>query len=52
MFLMFQLRRLDVWQIGDLGVRKGYGLAWGIPTKTRALPFAVCAPAAKIGSSA
>jgi DNA-3-methyladenine glycosylase II len=30
MFLMFQLRRLDVWPTGDLGVRKGYGLAWGI----------------------
>jgi DNA-3-methyladenine glycosylase II len=32
MFLMFQLRRLDVWPTGDLGVRKGFGLAWGIPT--------------------
>jgi len=32
MFLMFQLRRLDVWPTGDLGVRKGLGLAWGIPT--------------------
>jgi DNA-3-methyladenine glycosylase II len=31
-FLMFQLRRLDVWPTGDLGVRKGYGLAWKIPT--------------------
>ena len=31
-FLMFQLRRLDVWPTGDLAVRKGYGLAWGIPT--------------------
>jgi DNA-3-methyladenine glycosylase II len=34
MFLMFQLRRLDVWPTGDLGVRKGYGLAWGIPMPT------------------
>jgi DNA-3-methyladenine glycosylase II len=34
MFLMFQLRRLDVWPTGDLGVRRGYGLAWGIPTPT------------------
>lgn len=34
MFLMFQLGRLDVWPTGDLGVRKGYGLAWGIPTPT------------------
>ena len=34
MFLMFQLQRLDVWPTGDLGVRKGFGLAWGIPTPT------------------
>ena len=32
MFLIFQLRRLDVWPIDDLGVRKGYGMAWGLPT--------------------
>lgn len=31
MFLLFQLRRMDVWPTGDLGVRRGYGLAWGIP---------------------
>ena len=31
MFLLFQLRRLDVWPTGDLGVRKGYGLAYGVP---------------------
>jgi DNA-3-methyladenine glycosylase II len=31
MFMMFQLRRLDVWPTGDLGVRRGYGLAWKIP---------------------
>lgn len=34
MFLMFQLRRLDVWPTGDLGVRRGFGLAWKIPTPT------------------
>jgi DNA-3-methyladenine glycosylase II len=34
MFLMFQLRRLDVWPVGDRGVRVGYGLAWKIPTPT------------------
>lgn len=34
MFLMFQLRRLDVWPTGDLGVRKGFALAWGIVTPT------------------
>lgn len=33
-FLVFQLRRMDVWPTGDLGVRKGYGLAWNIPTPT------------------
>ena len=30
MFLIFQLRRLDVWPIGDYGVRKGYMLAYGL----------------------
>ncbi len=34
MFLIFQLRRLDVWPTGDLGVRKGFALAWGVPTPT------------------
>ena len=28
MFLMFQLGRLDVWPVDDLGVRKGYALAY------------------------
>jgi DNA-3-methyladenine glycosylase II len=31
MFLMFQLRRLDVWPTGDLGVRRGYGVAFSVP---------------------
>jgi DNA-3-methyladenine glycosylase II len=31
MFLIFRLRRLDVWPVGDLGVRQGYGLAWKVP---------------------
>ncbi|MDA8034560.1 MAG: DNA-3-methyladenine glycosylase 2 family protein [Actinomycetota bacterium] len=34
MFLLFQLRRLDVWPTGDLGVRRGFGLAWGVPMPT------------------
>ena len=34
MFLMFQLRRLDVWPTGDLGVRRGYGLAWKVAMPT------------------
>ena len=28
MFLIFQLRRLDVWPVDDYGVRKGYALAY------------------------
>jgi 3-methyladenine DNA glycosylase/8-oxoguanine DNA glycosylase len=28
MYLMFQLRRLDVWPVDDFGVRQGYALAW------------------------
>jgi len=34
MFLLFQLRRMDVWPTGDLGVRRGYGLAYGVPMPT------------------
>jgi DNA-3-methyladenine glycosylase II len=34
MFLMFQLRRPDVWPVLDFGVRHGYGLAWKVPTPT------------------
>ncbi|MDX6215868.1 MAG: DNA-3-methyladenine glycosylase [Frankiales bacterium] len=34
MFLIFQLRRLDIWPTGDLGVRHGFVLAWDIPTPT------------------
>ncbi|HEX5302921.1 MAG TPA: hypothetical protein VFW50_38600 [Streptosporangiaceae bacterium] len=34
MFLLFQLRRLDVWPVGDLGVRRGYGLAWQVAEPT------------------
>jgi DNA-3-methyladenine glycosylase II len=30
MFLIFQLRRLDVWPVSDYGVRKGYSLAYGL----------------------
>jgi DNA-3-methyladenine glycosylase II len=28
MYLLFQLRRLDIWPVDDLGVRQGYALAW------------------------
>jgi DNA-3-methyladenine glycosylase II len=33
-FLMFQLRRMDVWPVGDLGIRKGYALAWQVDVPT------------------
>ncbi|MGH9015424.1 MAG: DNA-3-methyladenine glycosylase family protein [Acidimicrobiia bacterium] len=31
MFLIFQLGRLDVWPVGDYGVRKGYARLYGEP---------------------
>jgi DNA-3-methyladenine glycosylase II len=34
MFLIFRLRRLDVWPTDDFGVRQGYGLAWKVPMPT------------------
>jgi DNA-3-methyladenine glycosylase II len=39
MFLIFQLRRLDVWPVEDYGVRKGWALAHGLkePPKPRVL---------------
>jgi 3-methyladenine DNA glycosylase/8-oxoguanine DNA glycosylase len=30
MFLMFQLRRIDVWPVDDLGVRKGFARLYGL----------------------
>lgn len=30
MYLMFRLRRPDVWPVGDLGVRQGYARAYGL----------------------
>lgn len=33
MFLLFELRRLDVWPTGDLGVREGWRLAHGLGTQ-------------------
>jgi 3-methyladenine DNA glycosylase/8-oxoguanine DNA glycosylase len=42
MYLMFQLRRLDVWPVDDLGVRQGYALAWNldpIPTPKQLEPL-------------
>lgn len=40
MFLMFHLGRLDVWPVGDLGVRNGYGKAWGLPATPTAKELA------------
>lgn len=34
LFLMFRLRRLDVWPVGDLAVRRGYAAAWQVGTPT------------------
>ena len=31
MFLIFQLRRLDVWPVDDFAVRKGWALIHGLP---------------------
>ena len=42
MYLMFELRRLDVWPIDDLGVRQGYGIAWAMdppPTPKQLQPL-------------
>jgi 3-methyladenine DNA glycosylase/8-oxoguanine DNA glycosylase len=42
MYLMFQLRRLDVWPVDDLGVRQGYGFVWGLdppPTARQLAPL-------------
>ena len=42
MYLIFELRRLDVWPVDDLGVRQGYGLAWGLdppPTARELVPL-------------
>ena len=42
MYLMFQLRRLDVWPVDDLGVRQGYAFIWKIdppPTPKQLVPL-------------
>lgn len=36
MFLVFFLRRADVWPVGDLGVRAGYARIHGLPRAPRA----------------
>ena len=42
MYLMFELRRMDVWPVDDLGVRQGYVLAWQLdppPTPKLLIPL-------------
>jgi DNA-3-methyladenine glycosylase II len=42
MYLMFELRRLDVWPVDDLGVRQGYASAWKLdppPTAKELAPL-------------
>jgi DNA-3-methyladenine glycosylase II len=42
MYLMFELRRLDVWPVDDLGVRQGYAFAWSLdspPSARELAPF-------------
>ena len=34
LFLMFRLRRMDIWPVGDLAVRRGYAAAWKIEMPT------------------
>ena len=34
MFLMFHVRRLDIWPTGDFSVRAGYAAAWRIEVPT------------------
>jgi DNA-3-methyladenine glycosylase II len=43
-FLMLNLHRLDVWPTGDLGVRKGFGVAWSIPTPSPKQLYALGEP--------
>ena len=40
MYLLFELRRLDVWPVDDLGVRQGYALAWSLASPPRATELA------------
>jgi DNA-3-methyladenine glycosylase II len=45
MFLIFQLRRLDVWPVDDYGVRKGYAHAYGLaelPTPKALMQLGEC----------
>jgi DNA-3-methyladenine glycosylase II len=42
LYLMLELRRLDIWPVEDLGVRQGYGVIWGIdppPTAKQLVPL-------------
>ena len=41
MFLIFELRRLDVWPTGDLGVREGWRLAHGLESQPTPAQLAI-----------
>jgi DNA-3-methyladenine glycosylase II len=36
MFMLFELGRLDIWPTGDLAVRKGFGIAFGLSATPKA----------------
>jgi DNA-3-methyladenine glycosylase II len=40
MFLLFQLRRMDVWPVDDLAVRNGYGMIHGLAVAPKAKELA------------
>jgi DNA-3-methyladenine glycosylase II len=41
MFLLFDLHRLDVWPVGDYGVRVGFAHAWGLTAVPTARELAI-----------
>jgi len=43
-FMMIHLLRMDILPVGDLGIRKGYGLAWGKPVPTEKELLAIGEP--------
>ena len=52
MFLMFQLGRLDVWPVDDLGVRKGYGDASSSSSRAADAPRSSSRSATRCGRTA
>jgi DNA-3-methyladenine glycosylase II len=50
LYLIFHVRRLDVWPPGDFSVRVGYAPAWGIAVPTPKALDALCDPFRPYGS--